>query len=167
MKSSKTWIDRLGLIAHPEGGYFKEVYRSDEQIPATSLPERYGEKRTYATSIYFLLDKEQYSAWHKLQSDEIWHHNYGSSLYIHVIDPKGKYYKFTLGTDIEKDESPQLVIPRGHWFAAEVADKRSYTLISCTVAPGFEFDDFELADKNELANRYPEHEEIINRLVIK
>ena len=167
MKSSEIWIKKLGLTPHPEGGYFKEVYRSNEAIPNTALPERYSGNRAYATSIYFLLEGNQFSAWHILQSDEIWYFSCGSHLYIHIMDNNGNYTKHSLGTDIEKGEEPQIIIPKQSWFAAEVANKESYSLVSCAVAPGFDFADFELGSKEDLKKQFPQHKEIINKFAIR
>jgi predicted cupin superfamily sugar epimerase len=153
------WINKFSLLRHPEGGWFREVYRSDELISRQCLPERYSGDRNHSTSIYFLITREEFSAFHKLRSDEIWHFYYGSPLIIHTISDSGDYRKFTLGVD-----EFQITIRRALWFAAEVADKDSFSLTGCTVSPGFHFDDFILACREELISNFPQHKELIKRL---
>jgi predicted cupin superfamily sugar epimerase len=142
-KKSSFYIDFLGLKPHPEGGYFREVYRSDEMISADSLPERYNGSRSFATSIYFLLEREQVSKFHRLKSDEIWHFYEGSPVRIYIIDEKKKLSEMILGRNLPNGHSFQLVIKRGCWFAAEVIDKKSFSLFGCSVSPGFDFRDYE------------------------
>ena len=158
------YIEKLSLIAHPEGGYFREIYRSDEIIKAEHLPDRYSKQRNFSTSIYFLLEGEQVSKFHKLKSDEIWHFYDGSPIQIFIISPDGKIQNEILGKDLNKNEFPQLVIEKENWFGAKVLDKDSFTLIGCTVSPGFDFKDFELADREELIIKFPVHEKIISEL---
>lgn len=158
------WINKLGLVKHPEGGYYKEIYRSEEVIAVEALPDRYTTQRNVSTSIYFLLDREDVSHFHKIQSDEIWHFYEGTSLTIHMIDDEGNYSLQKLGRNIEDGEVFQFVIPKGTWFAAEVINKNSFALIGCTVAPGFDFADFELAKRGELVGKFPMHKTIIDRL---
>lgn len=161
--NAKYWIHKLDLLKHPEGGYYKEIYRSEEVIPIEALPDRYSDKRNVSTSIYFMLDKEQVSHFHKLQSDEIWHFYYGVSLTIHMIDESGNYSIQKLGRNLDEGEALQFVIPKCTWFAAEVNDKKSFSLIGCTVAPGFDFADFELAKRGELVKQFPLLKEIIEQ----
>ncbi len=161
-KNAKYWIAKLGLIEHPEGGYFKETYRSKESIDKTALPDRYKELRVFGTSIYFLLTTESVSKFHRLQSDEIWHYHQGGAARIHIISPEGEYYSKVIGVDIGNEQSLQVIIPRNSWFAAEVVEG-DFILVGCTVAPGFEFEDFELADRVELSESYPELKELINQ----
>ena len=162
--NARYWINKLKLEEHPEGGYFREVYRSGEVIEEVALPDRYSGVRNVSTSIYFLLEKEVVSHFHKLQSDEIWHFYEGSSLTIHLIDEAGNYSTQKLGRNLEEGEALQFAIPKFSWFAAEVNDKTSFTLIGCTVAPGFDFADFALAKREELMKQFPSHTNIIERL---
>lgn len=164
MLTSKEIIKKLDLQPHPEGGYFKEVYRSEEEIKIEGLPERFQSARCFGTSIYYLLDGEQFSAFHKLQSDETWHFYLGSQIILHLINDEGKYSKVTLGQKVEEDELFQFTIPHGTWFAAEVKDKNSFSLVGCTVYPGFDFDDFQIGNKDELINLYPQQKNIIQKL---
>lgn len=158
------FIEKLNLSQHPEGGYFKEIYRCNESIDKNSLPERYNGKRCFSTSIYHLLDGSQVSKFHRIKSDEIWHFYSGSSLTIYFINSEGKYSTIRLGSKIQDGEVFQAIIPNGVWFGAIIDDPESYTLIGCTVAPGFDFDDFELANRVEMLKAFPEHNEIIERL---
>ncbi len=160
------WINKLGLVKHPEGGYYKEIYRSEEVIAVEALPDRYTAQRNVSTSIYFLLDREDFSHFHKIQSDEIWHFYEGTFLTIHMIDDGGNYSFQKLGRNVEDGEVFQFVIPRGTWFAAEVNDKNSFALIGCTVAPGFDFADFELAKREELVKQFPQQREIVEKFTI-
>ncbi len=161
---SEKLINKLRLIPHPEGGFFKEVYRSEEVLDSVALPKRYEGSRNFSTSIYYLLNSKDFSAFHKLLSDEIWHFYFGSSLVVHIFNRNDEYKKVILGTDFEKDETPQLVIKKGSIFAAEIKDKNSFSLIGCTVAPGFDFKDFELCQKEKLMENYPDFTELIKRL---
>ncbi len=164
MLTSEKIIKKLDLIAHPEGGYFKEVYRSEEEIKIEGLPERYESTRCFGTSIYYLLEGEQFSAFHKLQSDETWHFYLGSPILLHLINKEGKYSNVILGQKVEEDELLQFTIAHGTWFAAEVKDKSSFSLVGCTVYPGFDFADFEMCNKEELLKKFPQHKNIIEKL---
>lgn len=157
-------VESLQLLPHPEGGFYKEVYRSETMIPKAALLDNFSGDRSYCTSIYFLLTSENFSAFHRIKQDEIWHFYGGSSLSVHVIDASGAYVEHKVGMDFNNGEQPQLVVPAGCWFASSVSKKDSYAFVGCTVAPGFDFDDFELADRNTLQEEYPEHKDIIHRL---
>lgn len=163
MQNADYWITQLGLLAHPEGGYYKETYRSSEIISATALPDRFGGDRYFSTAIYFLLRSEDRSVFHRIKSDELWHFHQGSTLLIYVLtDHEMKIFK--LGSDPEKGESLQVVIPANCWFGAHVEQQNSFSLCGCTVAPGFDFRDFEMAERNELIKKYPGFEQEIIRL---
>jgi predicted cupin superfamily sugar epimerase len=164
MRVAAYWIERLRLEPHPEGGYFRETYRSPEQIDPSALPDRYVGPRSVATSILFLLTGENFSALHRLRSDELWHFHDGSPLTVHVIEPGGAYRPIRLGLDAEAGASPQAVVPAGCWFGSTVDDPGGYALVGCTVAPGFDFADFELADRASVLRLYPEHAGLIERL---
>jgi len=166
MPDSKTIVNKLELLPHPEGGFFKEVYRSNEIINNKELPERFSGDRNFGTSIYYLLDKKQFSTFHKLKSDETWHFYYGSPLFLHVIDENGNHKKIILGNDLAKNQVFQFTVLRNCWFAAEVADKNSFSLIGATVAPGFDFNDFEIGKREELILKFPEYKELIERITI-
>lgn len=163
-QDAQYWIEKLALRPHPEGGYYHETYRSLEMIDAACLPSRYNSDRNLSTAIYYLLQGEQFSAFHRLRSDEIWHFYTGSPLLLHTIDNNGKYSKIILGQHFEKGERFQAVVPQGDWFAAEVAVANSFSLLGCTLAPGFDFADFELGNRGKLVKKFPQHAELINRL---
>jgi uncharacterized protein len=164
MKRADYWIKTLRLIPHPEGGFFRETYRAAETIPTSALPRRYAGRRSFSTAILFLLRSGKVSRLHRLKSDELWHFHAGSRLTIHVISPTGHYTAVRLGRDPEHGEGLQALVKAGHWFGATVDRPSSYALIGCTVAPGFDFADFELADRGMLTARYPRHRGIIARL---
>lgn len=164
---AQNWIDHLKLDKHPEGGYFREVYRSHEFINKKGLPNRYNSFRNFSTSIYFLLESSDISAFHRLKSDEIWHFYEGSSISIYFIIPSGKLGKMVLGRDINKGQAHQVLIPKGCWFAAKVDEPDSFTLNGCTVSPGFDFDDFEMGKRDELIKQFPKHSQIITELTLQ
>jgi predicted cupin superfamily sugar epimerase len=146
------WVEKLEMQKHPEGGYYKEVFRSDNIVlrPASLID------RNACTSIYYLLEGEDYSGFHRLQSDEIWYFHKGVPIHIHVINKTGQYNITELS---EGDEgSFSFVVKAGDWFAAEIPSKSGFTLVSCAVAPGFDFAEFEMAAKNRLTALYPQHE---------
>lgn len=159
---AKAYIKKLGLKKHPEGGYYREVYRSGEKILSGHLPGRYKSNRNFSTSIYFLLEGKQFSAFHLLQSDELWHFYDGSDVIIYVMDKKGRLSIKKLGK--AKGAQFQIVIEKHSWFAAELKDKKSFSLFGCTVSPGFDFEDFELAEREALCRKFPEHKSLITRL---
>lgn len=155
-------IDSLGLARHPEGGWYRETYRASGSIPGPLLPEPFAGERSYATAIYFLLERGDVSALHRLKSDELWHFHAGAPLTVHVITPGGDYSSLRLGSEPAAGETFQAAVPAGCWFGAETAG--AYSLVGCTVAPGFDFADFELGQRAELLRRFPAHAGIIRRL---
>ena len=160
---AQRYIEKLQLKPHPEGGYYKEIYRAGEIILPQHLPKRYRSSRSFSTSIYFLLEGRQVSNFHRLKSDEQWHFYDGSTVVLHVIDETEILHKILLGRNIEKGESHQVIIKHNSWFAAELMDKTSYALIGCTVSPGFDFSDFELGKGDYLINKFPQFRELINK----
>jgi predicted cupin superfamily sugar epimerase len=158
------FIQHLNLLPHPEGGYFKEVYRAAETIAANALPQRFSGSRSFSTSIYYLLQQGDFSTFHRIKSDECWHYYAGETLLVHMIDGVGKYSCVMLGQNIEKGETFQFVVPAGVWFASEPASGTAFSLVGCTVSPGFDFDDFEIADRSKLLSAFSQHNEIIQRL---
>jgi len=158
--SASFWKTRYDMKPHPEGGFYKEIYRSklDLNVP-------WAEKRAASTGIVYLLENENTSAFHRIKSDELWHFYDGnSSLLIHCIAPDGRYKLCELGYD--SDALPCQVVPAGTWFAAELSEKDdAYVLSGCTVSPGFSFDDFEMADPLHLLKEFPQYESVIKRFV--
>ena len=161
-QKARAYIKKLQLKKHPEGGYYREVYRSGEKILADHLPKRYKSYRNFSTSIYFLLEGKQFSAFHLLKSDELWHFYNGSDLKVYIINPEGDLTLRKLGRT--KDSEFQIAIGKHCWFAAEIEDKKSFSLFGCTVAPGFEFEDFELGKREFLLKKFPQHKTLISRL---
>lgn len=154
----------LGLSPHPEGGYYRETYRSTESIDAAHLPGRFGGARCVSTAIYFLLEGHEISALHRIKSDEVWHFYDGASLTLFLILPGGASREVVMGRDAGRGAVLQAVVPAGSWYGAVVNDPESYALVGGTVAPGFEFEDFELAEPRSLLVLYPQHRALIERL---
>lgn len=166
--TAEYYIKLLNMTSHPEGGYYKEFYRSQKLIePGNSVLKGYKGERNLATSIYFLLNGDQISAFHRLKSDELWYFHAGSPVMIYLIDKRGRLTPLKLGLNIEADEMPQVLLPKGVWFAAEVYNKESFSLFGCVVAPGFDFRDFELAEKSRLTEMFPQHETLISRMCVR
>jgi uncharacterized protein len=161
------WVKRLRLEPHPEGGYFRQTYRSELRIKREALPPGFGGDRAASTAIYFLLEGKNFSAFHRLRSDEVWHFYIGAPVSVHVIEPSGKYSTITLGNDPEARQVFQALVPAGCWFASHMADWESFALVGCTVAPGFDFADFELGQRDALRVSYPECGDLIERLTRK
>lgn len=158
---TETLIRKFEMQPHPEGGWYKETYKSMEAVSASALPERFAGSRSFCTAIYFLLEERNFSAFHRIKSDECWHFYSGDPLQIFVILPDGSMQITELGNDIRKDQQFQFVVPANCWFASRPAPGSSYSFVGCTVAPGFDFSDFELADKTTLCSLYPQHYEVI------
>jgi uncharacterized protein len=150
-------INKLEMLPHPEGGYYKETYRSEEQTI-----NKEGNKRNTSTAIYFLLENNNISRFHRIKSDELWFFHQGNAIEI-VSIKNNKLVSITLGNDIDKGEVPQAVIPANVWFASSVKDGQGFGLVSCTVAPGFDFADFEMAKQDELLQEYPMFESVIKK----
>lgn len=149
-----------GLQPHPEGGYFRETYSALEKIEQSSLASGFGGERPYSTAIYYLLPTGEKSRWHRIKSDEVWHFYLGDPLTIYEIDCDGEFYETKLGANIFDGQRFQSVVPAGNWFGAlHVHSKESdygFSLVGCTVAPGFHFDEFELANGSALREQFPD-----------
>lgn len=160
MTASVELIDRLALIPHPEGGFYREVYRA----PITfAYPSEEGQKeRNTATSIYYLLRSQDRSAFHRLTSDEIWYFHAGSPLTLYMLDKSTGLTSAELG--VTAGQQAQIMIPAGVWFGARVTVPDSYCLVSCMVTPGFDFADFEIASRAALMQQFPEHRGLIEQL---
>jgi predicted cupin superfamily sugar epimerase len=157
-QSASYWIKHLQLQPHPEGGYYKEVFRSEIEVTNN---DSFKLKKA-CTSIYYLLEGNDYSGFHRLASDELWYFHKGASLVVHVIDEKGDHLPLELSD--AASGSLSIVVKAGLWFAAEVPSGIGFTLVSCAVAPGFDFSEFEMADKSTLVGLYPQHKDLINKL---
>ena len=148
-------INELELQAHPEGGYYKETYRSAQTLD--------GQDRQLLTSIYFLLTAENVSRFHRIKSDELWYFHAGSPLIVHTLSERG-HEQHHLGLDLSKGQQPFLWIPKDTIFGSTILNDEGYSLVSCAVAPGFDFRDFELFDRSFLLEKFPAHREIVERL---
>ena len=164
MPDAQQIISKYQLRAHPEGGYFAETYRSAELIQASSLPDRFNGSRNFSTAIYFLLEGNQFSAFHRIKSDECWHFYSGVGLHIYILYPGGSGEILKLGDDLQSGFSHQHVIPAGCWFASKPIDENGFSFVGCTVSPGFDFADFEMAEKEKLLSQYPKYKEWIDML---
>lgn len=160
--NAEQFITSLDLMPHPEGGYFKEVYRATGTIEQSALPAEFSGARNYATSIYFLLKQGQKSSFHKINQDEGWFYQAGSSLTLHMISPDGLYSSVEIGQNIALGQHLQFFVPAGYYFAAE--SQGEFSLVACTVAPGFDFADFVMPDADALVAEFPQHQAIIERL---
>lgn len=157
-------VTELGLARHPEGGWYRETYRSAATVPAAVLPERFGGDRPCCTAIYFLLEKGDVSAFHRIASDELWHFHAGTELTLHILEPGGGYRMLRLGPDPAAGTAFQALCPAGCWFGAEVTGEGAFSLVGCTVSPGFDFAEFELAERETLLRQYPSRSDLVRRL---
>jgi predicted cupin superfamily sugar epimerase len=147
------YIRTLQLLPHPEGGYYKETYRSQTKVDTISGA------RNASTAIYFLLEEGNFSAFHKIKSDELWHFYAGDILEVIEISQKGELKITELGKD-----NFQYCVPAGNWFGSRVKNGGKFSLVGCTVAPGFDFADFEMAEQNKLKDAYPQHKKVIKEM---
>jgi predicted cupin superfamily sugar epimerase len=163
MKTANYWIEALNLQKHPEGGWFKETYRSSDLIPSNKLPDFKG-NRNFSTSIYYLMEGTDFSAFHRIKSDEIWHYYSGNSAVEIISIVEGQIHKIKLGKNYDKNEFFQVVVQNNKWFAARLVKTTGFALMGCTVSPGFHYDDFEMAHKS-LLSEYPAIREEIKELI--
>lgn len=152
----------LGLVPHPvEGGYFTETYRSDDQIPASGLPSRYDGARAAGTAIYYLLTPDTFSAMHRLASDEIFHFYLGDPVEMLHLRPDGTHQVLVIGPDLEAGQRPQVIVPRHTWQGARLIPGGRYALLGTTVAPAFDYTDYETAPRAQLLNTHPTAKDLI------
>jgi predicted cupin superfamily sugar epimerase len=164
MKSIQQLIHQFKLLPHPEGGWYAETYRSKHLIPKESLPAGFSGDRAMSTAIFFLLEQGNYSAFHRIQSDECWHFYAGDPLDIFILEPGGSLKIVLLGNNPEAGHLFQYVVPAKCWFASRPAAGSQFCFVGCTVSPGFDFADFELAESIKLIDEYPAHEALIREL---
>lgn len=158
MMTIEELVKKLDLKSHPEGGFYSETYRSAETLSVPDVGER-----NLSTGIYFLLTAGNFSAFHRIRSDEMWHFYAGDPITVHILH-EGSYSKLRIGPVDQEGCLPQGMVPAGAWFASEVEGDGQYSLVGCTVSPGFDFEDFELAEQAQLNSEFPEHEALIKRL---
>ncbi|MCC6512068.1 MAG: cupin domain-containing protein [Pirellulaceae bacterium] len=183
-KPASYWIEQLGLNSHPEGGYYRELYRASEGVEKSSLPARFLGDRCFCTSIVYLLEAHDRSVFHRIRSDETWHFYAGSPLELHQLDDHASaaadsadsHQRIVLGTELHLGQHLQWTVPAGIWFGSRpwIAPRTAespalplggeYSLLGCTVSPGFDFADFEIADRSQLLSRFPGHRELIEQL---
>jgi predicted cupin superfamily sugar epimerase len=165
MQKAEYWIDRLQLSPHPEGGYYRETYRSSGSY-AFDADTPFKGSRSFATAIYYLLRNGEHSKLHRIHSDELWFFHAGNPLVVHVFGKTGEQASFTLGSSPDEGQVLQEVVPAESWFGAELATPASgsFALVSCVVAPGFDFRDFDFAQRELLVHQFPDHKQIIERL---
>jgi predicted cupin superfamily sugar epimerase len=152
-------IAALELAPHPEGGFYRETFRAAATVTTTEAALA-APRRAASTAIYFLLRAGDFSAFHVVESDEVWHHYLGASLELHTIDGTGRHERIELGPDLLHGEVPQWVVPAGTLQAARVIGS-GFGLCGCTVAPGFEFRDFSMPSRDELSARFPALRDVI------
>jgi uncharacterized protein len=158
-------IAALNLQPHPkEGGYFRETYRSAEEHSRSALPERYGSSRSHSTAIYYLLTPTTFSAIHRLATDEIFHFYAGDPVRMVQLFPNGQGKSILIGRDVLNGESPQVVVPRGVWQGSTLESGGKFALLGCTVAPGFDYADYDGGHRDELLAQYPGFADLIRRL---
>lgn len=150
-------IKSLDLTAHVEGGHYRRVYEGKHIVVQ-------GQERAICTSIFFILNGEEVSKFHRLKSDELWFFHEGSPLQIHGFLPDGSYTYWLLGNNLEAGQLPQVMIPAGTIFGSHLVDYASYGFVSCIVSPGFDFQDFEMLGRSYLASQFPAHMPIIKKL---
>lgn len=157
MLNAQTCIEQLALLPHPEGGHYRETYRSEGTLAMPGQAPDSPLQRNVCTGIYFLLEAGNFSAFHRIQSDEMWHFYAGQAVEVLELDDAGNLTRTRLGPDLLHGDVPQHVVPARRWFASRVAEGGSFALVGCTVAPGFDFADFELASRHTLMARHPQH----------
>ena len=152
---------RLAMQPHPEGGHYVEVFRASEVVRRGSD----GAERVSSTAIYFLLEDGDFSAFHRVSSDEAWHHYLGDPVELSIIDASGLAERRQLGSDLLGGQEPLSLVPAGAYQAARLAGIGcGFALCGCTVAPGFDFSDFELPTRAQLIGLFPQHEALICQL---
>lgn len=157
-------VKTLHLQPHPEGGYYKESYRSEELIRSEALPDRFSGTRSMATAIYFLIEKNNFSALHKIKSDETWHFYAGDALEVIELHEDGVLKSTLIGNQPGKGEVFQYTVKANIWFGSRVKQGGSFSLVGCTVAPGFDFKDFEMANRTAMIKTYPQHKTMIEAM---
>ena len=155
-------VHRLSLQPHPEGGFYAPAFRSEQQIETTSLNGNWKGPRSLYSSIFFLLTANHHSSWHRIASDEIWHLYEGDDICVHILHPDGTYSLERLSNKAGKEKF-SAIVKAGCWFASHCEGALGYALSGCTLAPGFDFEDFELGNTQELIKVYPEYAKIIKK----
>jgi predicted cupin superfamily sugar epimerase len=158
------WIRHLDLLPHPEGGYYKETYRSSINVDGNILSPHMVGVRQLATAIYFLLEENNFSAFHRIRSDETWHFYSGDPLEVIELLDSGEVRKTVVGSNPDRAQFVQYTVKAGTWFGSRVLQGGNFSLVGCTVYPGFDFIDFEMGTRSGLMQRFPHQKEIIEQL---
>ena len=166
-KTAEYYIEKLAMKRHIEGGAYKEHYRAPLMLPQAALSPRHKGDRNASTAIYFLLKHGEFSAFHLLASDEVLHFYDGQTLHIYEIDAKGEMQVHKLGRDLDAGERFAVMIPGGSWFALRCEVPDGFSLVGCTVAPGFDFEDFTLDDRAALLKLFPRHARLIQEMTFE
>lgn len=165
MNDYRNIIERLNLLPHPEGGYYRRNWQSQMQATVQDANGKVVHpQRSIGSSILYLLPSHEVCGWHRVACDEMWHFYYGSSLKLHLITKSGEHVEHILGMDLLHKELPQFIIPRQTWFCAEVIAEASFSFCGCTLWPSFSYADFELAELKKLLDDYPRHKELITSI---
>ena len=164
IRTAQEIIAHFSMVPHDEGGYFCTQYRSAECIPQAALPARFTGSRCFSSAILFLLPRGERSRLHRLHQDEVWHFYLGGPLRLEMILPDASHQTVLLGQGLEKGQRLCAVAPAGAWFGAIPAPETEYSLVGCTVAPGFDYADFALGERDALLSMFPQHSAIIEEL---
>ncbi|SRR5690606_27648325 len=165
MLSAQEVLDLLQLQPHPrEGGYFIETYRSPHRLPSSVLPDGYTGDRNLSTAIYYLLTPETFSAMHRLPGDEAFHFYLGDPVEMLQLQPDGSGSVVKLGTDLRTGMRPQVIVKGGVWQGCRLIPGGVFALMGTTMAPGFDYADYETGDRAELLDAYPQFAELITAL---
>lgn|SRR5512133_2367626 len=158
---------QLGLVAHPEGGFYVQTYKSQDRLPKDSVDKRYAGARAAGTAIYYLLEPGTFSEMHRLKSDEIFHFYLGDPVEMLQLWPDGSSRRVVLGSDLKGGQNLQVVVPKDVWQGSHLVEGGRLALLGCTVAPGFEFEDYASGSRESLIRQYPREQELIAKLTRK
>ena len=164
MVTAQDIIEKLDLKPHREGGFYAESWRAPERLAVNALPPRYSGARSISTAIYYLITPESFSRLHRLRSDEIFHFYLGDPVEFLLLGAEGKGTTILVGPDVMADQVPQLVVRRGTWQGARLVPGGRFALLGTTMAPGFEYDDFEEGRRPELVAAFPAYRKAIEEL---
>lgn len=165
--SAAQLVETLQLTRHPEGGWYRQTYQATTTLPKSALHNRYGGARSASTAIMFLLESGDFSALHTIASDELWHFYLGDPLTVVQLDEHAVRKDIALGQDVLGGQQLQACVPHGALFGAYVQPPGAWSLVGCTVAPGFDFDDFVMPKRATLLKRYPQHTDLVEQLTRK
>ncbi len=166
MHTAQYWINKLDMIPHPEGGWYHSSYTSDQTMFRHDIAGVSSSERKLWSSIYLLLESDDFTAFHRVRSEEVWYYHCGAPVKIYMISPDGDLIVEELGLDIDKGQRPQILIPKNYALGAERMDQ-AFSMVGVMVSPGFDFDDIKIYDRDELLAMHPQHKALIERLTIE